>query len=91
MHSLNVFGVNYFARATDHMVEIINQIQRLIDFGFAYETDNGVYFEIDKFPEFGKLSNRKIEDLETHREVVQADKKSPNDFALWKIKDDDFV
>ena len=91
MHSLNVFGVNYFARATDNIAEIIDQIQRLLDLGFAYESDDGVYFEIAKFPEFGKLSNRKIEDLETHREIVKASKKSPNDFALWKLKDDDVV
>ena len=91
MHALNVFGVNYFARATDNIAEIIDQIQRLLDLGFAYESDDGVYFEIAKFPGFGKLSNRKIEDLETHREIVKASKKSQNDFALWKLKDDDVV
>ena len=55
MTKLNVTGVNLFARATDHLDEIIDQIQRLIDKGFAYESDDGVYFEIEKFEEFGKL------------------------------------
>ena len=53
MAKLNVNGVNLFARATDHMPEILDQIQRLIDKGFAYETEDGVYFEIDTFDEFG--------------------------------------
>ncbi|MCF0226784.1 MAG: cysteine--tRNA ligase [Methanobrevibacter sp.] len=87
MHKLNVNGVNLFARATDHMAEIINQIQRLIDLGYAYETEDGVYFEIAKFPEFGKLSNRKVEELETHREIAKTNKKDHNDFALWKKRE----
>lgn len=87
MHKLNVFGVNLFARATDHMDEIINQIERLINLGYAYETDDGVYFEIDKFPEFGKLSNRKVDELESHREIAKTNKRNINDFALWKKRD----
>lgn len=87
MHKLNVDGVNLFARATDHMPEIIDQIQRLIDKGFAYETDDGVYFEIDTFEEFGKLSNRNVEELESHREIAETTKKNQQDFALWKKRD----
>ena len=84
MHKLNVKGVNLFARATDHVDEILDQIQRLIDKGFAYETEDGVYFEIDKFHEFGKLSNRNVEELESHRDIAETTKKNPQDFALWK-------
>ena len=84
MEKLNVRGVNLFARATDHMDEIIGQIQRLIDKGFAYETDDGVYFEVNKFNDFGKLSNRNIDEMESHREIAQTSKKNPQDFALWK-------
>ena len=87
MAKLNVNGVNLFARATDHMPEILDQIQRLIDKGFAYETEDGVYFEIDKFPEFGKLSNRNVEELESHREIAETTKKNPQDFALWKKRE----
>ena len=87
MLKLNVNGVNLFARATDHVPEIRDQIQRLIDKGFAYETEDGVYFEIEKFPEFGKLSNRNIEELESHRDIAQTTKKNPQDFALWKKRE----
>ena len=87
MNKLNVTGVNLFARSTDHMGEIIDQIQRLIDKGFAYETEDGVYFGIDNFEEFGKLSNRNIEELESHREIAKTTKKNPIDFALWKKRE----
>ena len=87
MNKLNVNGVNLFARATDHVDEILDQIQRLIDKGFAYETEDGVYFEIEKFPEFGKLSNRNIEELESHRDLADTTKKNPQDFALWKKRE----
>ena len=87
MTKLNVTGVNLFARATDHLGEIIDQIQRLIDKGFAYESEDGVYFEIEKFEEFGKLSNRKIDELESHRELAETTKKNEQDFALWKKRE----
>lgn len=87
MAALNVQGVNYFGRATDHMDEILNQIQRLIDKGFAYVTETGVYFEVAKCLDFGKLANRNIDELETHRIGVDSSKKSPNDFALWKNRE----
>ena len=87
MNKLNVNGVNLFARATNHLDEIIDQIQRLIDKGFAYESEDGVYFEIEKFKEFGKLSNRKIEELESHRELAETTKRNEQDFALWKKRD----
>lgn len=87
MAKLNVNGVNLFARATDHVPEILDQIQRLIDKGYAYETEDGVYFEIDKFPEFGKLSNRNVEELESHRDIAKTTKKNPQDFALWKKRE----
>ena len=87
MTKLNVTGVNLFARATDHIDEIIDQIQRLIDKGFAYETEDGVYFEIARFDEFGKLSNRNVEELESHRDIAETTKKNSQDFALWKKRE----
>lgn len=87
MAELNVNSVNYFARATDHIDEIIDQIQRLIDKGFAYVTETGVYFEVSNKKDFGKLANRNIEELETHRINIDSSKKSPNDFALWKNRE----
>jgi len=84
MNSLNVNSVNVYLRATDHLNEIFSQIERLIAKGFAYETETGVYFETAKFPSFGKLSNRDLEKLNSHRIAIDKTKKDPKDFALWK-------
>ena len=82
-------NVNLYARATEHIPEIIAQIETLIDKGFAYETESGVYFDESKFPDFGKLSNRNLEDLNVHRINPDTSKRNPGDFALWKKKDDE--
>lgn len=87
MKSLNVHKVNYFARATDHMEEIQDQIKRLIEKNYAYISEDGVYFNIDKFKDFGKLSNRKIDELESHRQLAETDKHNQNDFVLWKKRE----
>ncbi|MCK9150708.1 cysteine--tRNA ligase [Methanobacterium alcaliphilum] len=87
MNLLGVNGVNFFARATDHIHEIIKQIETLIEKGFAYETENGVYFDEAKFLDYGKLSRRKLEDLNVHRVNIDKTKKNPGDFALWKKRD----
>lgn len=84
MESLNVRNVNLYMRATDHMDKIIDQIRRLIKKGFAYVSDDGVYFEVNKFKDFAKLSNRNIDELEGHRLQEDKNKKDPRDFALWK-------
>ncbi len=87
MEALGVNGVNFFARATDHVPEIISQIETLIEKGFAYETSTGVYFDEAKFENFGKLSRRNLEDLNVHRVNIDQTKKNPGDFALWKKRD----
>lgn len=87
MRMLGVENVNFYARATEHIPEIVEQIKILIDKGFAYETPSGVYFEESKFSDFGKLSNRKLEDLNVHRIDPDTSKKNPADFALWKKRD----
>jgi len=91
MEALGVNGVNFFARATDHVPEIITQIETLIQKGFAYETETGVYFDESKFPNFGKLSRRNLDDLNVHRVNLDSSKKNPGDFALWKKKDQEPV
>ncbi len=88
MKALGVENVNLHARATEHIPEIIEQIRKLLEKGFAYETENGVYFEEAKFPDFGKLSQRKLEDLTVHRVDPDPRKKSPGDFVLWKKIDE---
>ncbi|HTX61009.1 MAG TPA: cysteine--tRNA ligase [Methanobacterium sp.] len=88
MHVLGVDNVNFYARATDHLAEIIRQIEILIDKDFAYETETGVYFDESKSPDFGKLSRRNVEDLNVHRVNPDKTKRNPGDFALWKKRDE---
>ena len=72
-------------RASGHIIEQIDMIRVLIDKGLAYETGGNVYYDVRKFSEYGKLSGRKIEELEAGVRVeVAEDKKHPADFALWK-------
>lgn len=88
MRVLGVTSVNLYARATDHIPEIIGQIERLMNKGFAYETETGVYFDESKFDDFGKLSHQTAEDLERHRIEPNPTKRNPGDFSLWKKRED---
>jgi cysteinyl-tRNA synthetase len=88
MQSLGVTHVNYYARATEHIPEIIGQIERLVEKGYAYETQTGVYFDESRFSDFGKLSHQTAEDLEKHRIEPDPTKHSPGDFSLWKKRQD---
>src|SRR5215467_1423943 len=84
MKDLHVNSPNLYAKASDYIPEIINQIQGLIDKGIAYAIREGVYFDISKFPEYGKLSRQDLEQLTVHRVDPDPDKRHPGDFVLWK-------
>ena len=84
MKDLHVDSVNLYANASDHIPEIIDQITGLLGNGMAYKVDGNVYFDISKFPDYGKLSHQKLEDLTVHRIDPDPRKKHPGDFALWK-------
>ena len=72
-------------RATDHMAEIIAIIERLETKGLAYRVDGDVYYAVSGFADYGKLSRKKIDELEAGARVeVDERKRSPLDFALWK-------
>jgi cysteinyl-tRNA synthetase len=72
-------------KATDHIDLMIKMINELIDKGFAYENNNHIYFQVNKFNDYGKLSNKKLEDLIAGSRVeISENKKSPEDFVLWK-------
>ncbi|XP_075106236.1 cysteine--tRNA ligase, chloroplastic/mitochondrial isoform X1 [Nicotiana tabacum] len=72
-------------RVSDHMPNIIDMIQQILDNGCAYTINGDVYFSVDKFPEYGKLSGRRLEDNRAGERVsVDTRKKNPADFALWK-------
>jgi cysteinyl-tRNA synthetase len=88
MDTLNVLRPDISPRASGHIPEQIEMIENLIGKGFAYNANGNVYFSIEKFPDYGKLSGRSVEEMkEGHRVEVQDEKKNPADFALWKKAD----
>jgi len=85
MGLLGVDQVNYYGKATEHVPEILDQIKVLMDKGIAYPMNESVYFEVNKFEEFGKLSRQKLDMLQAGARVTLAEEKlNPEDFALWK-------
>jgi len=87
MDSLNIKRATVHPRATEHVPEMIDFIQGLLEKGLAYVAGDGVYFDIDKFPDYGKLSKVDLSQIRTTERISADayDKESPNDFALWKL------
>jgi len=86
MNALNISRPDVTCKATDHIEEMIQLINRLKRNGYVYETKEAVYFEVMKFKNYGKLSRQKIEEkLQAVRKEINIDteKKHPADFALW--------
>lgn len=72
-------------KATEHMGEIVAITEKLIEKGLAYQVDGDVYYEVARYPAYGRLSKRKLEDLHAGARVdVDERKRHPMDFALWK-------
>lgn len=75
----------HFVKVTENMDAIIEMVQRLVEDGYAYSVDGDVYFEVKKFPEYGKLSGRSVEEMLAGARIeVDERKRNPEDFALWK-------
>ena len=86
---LNVKAATEYPKATEHIEDMINLIQNLVDKDLAYVAKNGVYFHVSKFPNYGKLSKKKISDLESGARVeIDESKDNPLDFALWKFSNE---
>jgi cysteinyl-tRNA synthetase len=82
---LGVKEADMYPKATEHMDDILGMIETLEDKGYAYNIDGNVFYDVSKFEDYGKLSGKKIEELETGSRVeVNKDKKNPLDFSLWK-------
>lgn len=82
---LNVRRPDVTPKATEHIGDMIKIVQALLDKGYAYETDDGIYFDISKFPDYGKLSGVNLEEqLAGARVDINTGKRHPADFALWK-------
>lgn len=85
MDQLNVERADVYPKVSDHMGEIIRMISTLIEKGYAYPLDGDVYYSVEKFSGYGKLSGRKLEDMLAGARIdVDARKNNPMDFALWK-------
>ncbi|MFH1831373.1 MAG: cysteine--tRNA ligase [bacterium] len=89
MQALHCLTPDHEPRVTQHIPEIINFIEQLIDNKKAYVIDHDVYFNLSSYPEYGKLSGKKIDELEAGSRVkVDPRKKNPGDFVLWKGNND---
>ncbi|GAX60879.1 cysteinyl-tRNA synthase [Candidatus Scalindua japonica] len=85
MDELNNLRADISPRATGHIPEQIDLVSTLIDKGFAYESNQSVYFNVSKLKDYGKLSGRKLEEQESGARIeINPEKKNPADFALWK-------
>ena len=85
---LNIQRATNYPKATEHIDDIIEFIKKLIEKGIAYVSENGVYFSVSKFPDYGKLSKKKIDELKSGSRIqIDETKKDPLDFAVWKFSD----
>ncbi len=91
MRTLQVKSITKYARATDHIKEIISQVERLLAKDFAYQTSDGIYYDVSKFKNYGKLSGRTIEGAEDGTSKIDdsVKKKNKADFCLWKFSKTD--
>lgn len=82
---LNIGKTEIIAKATDHINDMIKYVEALVEKGYGYETSDGIYFDISKFREYGKLSGLDLEGQRAGARVdVNDEKRNPADFALWK-------
>ncbi|NPV85529.1 MAG: cysteine--tRNA ligase [Anaerolineae bacterium] len=85
LKDLNILPATINPRATQTIPQIISMIQTLIEKGYAYPVDGDVYFRVQKDEDYGKLSGRKLEDMQAGARIeVDSRKEHPMDFALWK-------
>ncbi|MCX6567765.1 MAG: cysteine--tRNA ligase [Candidatus Aminicenantes bacterium] len=83
---LNILPADHYPRATGHIPEMVEIIKALLEKGFAYRKDGSIYFAIDKFPSYGRLSKINLEDLRpgSRGDADEYEKQNVHDFALWK-------
>lgn len=85
MDALNVRRATYHPRATEVIPQIIEIVEKLIEKGYAYPMDGDVYFRVQRFADYGKLSNRALDKMEAGARIeIDERKEHPMDFALWK-------
>ncbi|HCP35949.1 MAG TPA: cysteine--tRNA ligase, partial [Deltaproteobacteria bacterium] len=88
MDQMGVIRPDICPRATGHIPEQLEAIEKLISSGLAYEINGSVYFDVSQDPKYGELSNRSFEEMQEGTRVeVRQEKRNPQDFALWKKAD----
>ena len=85
MRSLNLKRAEVYPRVSEHVPEIIDLVETLVEKDYAYESNGSVYFDVTAFDDYGKLSNQNVADLDAQGDSdEQSEKRNPQDFALWK-------
>ncbi|TQQ80855.1 cysteine--tRNA ligase [Halonotius terrestris] len=85
MRGLNFQRATVYPRVSEHIPEIIDLVEMLIEAGHAYEANGSVYFDVTTFEDYGKLSNQQLDELEAQGDPDErSEKRNPADFALWK-------
>ncbi|MEM2237861.1 MAG: cysteine--tRNA ligase [Candidatus Caldarchaeum sp.] len=90
MNALGVRRPDIQPRASMHIPDIIEAVEKLLDKGYAYKVDGSIYFDVSKVTDYGKLSGIKAEELVKHRIDPDPRKRNPADFALWKEAPEDY-
>jgi cysteinyl-tRNA synthetase len=85
MRGLNLKRAEVYPKVSEHVPEIIDLVETLVEEGYAYESNGSVYFDVSEFPEYGKLSNMDLDEMESQGDPAErSEKRNPADFALWK-------
>ncbi len=85
MRDLNLKRADVYPRVSEHVPEIVDLIETLVEKGYAYQSNGSVYFDVTTFDEYGKLSNQQVDEMETQGDSDErSEKRNPADFALWK-------
>lgn len=85
LKDLNILPAAQYPRATEQINNIVESVADLVDKSYAYEVEGDVYYRVEKFTDYGKLSGRKLDDMEAGSRIdVDSRKDHPMDFALWK-------
>ncbi len=85
MRGLNLLRAEVYPRVSEHVPEIVDLVETLIEAGYAYESNGSVYFDVTTFEGYGELSNQKLDEVEAQGDPDErSEKRHPQDFALWK-------
>lgn len=89
---LNILRADVYPKVTEHIAEIIELIKKLVEKGYAYETETGVYYSVERFRGYGALSGQNLEEIRSGARIeIDETKRAAEDFALWKKTRDEII